>query len=189
MPKILRRTQFGNPVLRAQTESLTIRAIKSPKIRQLIKNMRWTLKQKKYGIGLAANQVGESISLAIIEIQPTKLRKKIKKSERLSLVLINPRIIETKGKRTQMWEGCISFAEIFAKVPRYKQIRLAYLDENGRKHKRLFKDLPAHVIQHEVDHLKGTLFVDRVKDSKSYITLAEYKKLLREKSRVKPKSR
>ena len=140
--------------------------------------MQNLLLDKKLGIGLASTQIGESVSLAVIELQKTKARPDI---ERSSLVIINPKITKVSGNKTQMWEGCISSgagkAGLFAKVPRYKKIELEYLDENAVKHKKEFSGLSAHVIQHEVDHLNGILFVDKVKDSTTYMTYSEYRKL------------
>ncbi len=176
MSIILRRIQFGNPLLRAKARQLTKDEILSESTRQLVANMKHTLKKKGYGVGLAAPQIGESLALSIIDIRSTKLRPKIPKSMWARLVIINPQITKTYGKRRQLWEGCISFAEVFAKVPRYKKIRLKYLDEKGKRHEKDFKGLLAHVLQHEIDHLNGVLFVDRVKDPTTYITLAEYKK-------------
>ena len=144
----------------------------------LIKNMQKTLISKKLGIGLAATQVGESIRLAVIEIQKTALRKDVEES---SLVIINPKITKVFGNKSQLWEGCISAgagkANLFAKVPRYKKIELEYFDDFAKKQTRMFEGLQAHVIQHEVDHLKGILFVDKVKDTTTYMTYAEYKKM------------
>lgn len=184
--KTLKRTQFGNPILRQKARQLTKAELTSSDIKELIANMRYTLKTKKYGVGLAASQVGQAISLAIVEIQPTKTRPNLPKSKQVNMVIINPEIIKTYGNKSQLWEGCISFAEIFAKVPRYKKVRLKYLDEQGRTYQKDFNGLLAHVIQHEVDHLNGVLFVDKVKDSTSYITTSEYKKLI-VKSRRKKK--
>jgi peptide deformylase len=80
-----------------------------------------------------------------------------------------------------MWEGCISSgagkAGLFAKVPRYEKIELEYLDESAVSHKKVFSGLVAHVIQHEVDHLNGILFVDKVKDSTTFMTYSEYRKM------------
>lgn len=182
MPKILRRTQFGNPVLRQKSKLLTIGEIKSPDTKKLIADMRYTLAKKKYGVGLAAPQVGCSKSVAIIEIKPTKARPKLAKKQRASMVIINPEITKTYGNKMQKYEGCISFAAVFAKVPRYKRIRLKYLDDEAAKHEKDFEGLLAHVIQHEVDHLNGTLFVDKVKDKGSFITQSEYIKRI-----VKPR--
>jgi peptide deformylase len=131
------------------------------------------------GVGLAAPQVGQNIALAIIEIQPTEHRPDV---DPFDLVIINPEITETYGYRQQLWEGCISAgsngkADLFAKVPRYKKVKLRYLDEKGKQHEKIFEGLPAQVVQHEVDHLNGILFVDRVKDTSTYMTYSEYKKL------------
>jgi peptide deformylase len=175
---VLRRTQFGNPILRQIARNLTISEIKSRSFQALIKNLYATLDCKKLGVGLAAPQVGEPKALAVIHIQKTELRPEFR------LTIINPEIINTFGRRTQLWEGCISSgtdqAALFAKVPRYKKLELNYWDENGKEQRQIFEGLKAHIIQHEVDHLNGILFVDRVKDTKSYTTFSEYKKLLKQ---------
>lgn len=144
--------------------------------------MQVTLKTLRLGIGLAAPQVGEGIALAVIIIQPTKHRPKV---EPFELVLINPLITETFGRKRQLWEGCISSGPnksgLFAKVPRYHRLKLRFMDEQGVTHHRMFEGLPAHVIQHEVDHLSGVLFVDRVKDTTTYKTYTEYMKQIAKK--------
>ncbi|MDZ7785568.1 MAG: peptide deformylase [Candidatus Saccharibacteria bacterium] len=171
-------TQFGNPVLRQKCKSLSVQNIKSAEIKQLITDMRHTLVEKKLGIGLAAPQVGRNVALTIIIIQPTKHRPEV---EPFEAVMINPEIIKTKGNRKQVWEGCISAgsngkADLFAKVPRYKEVSVRFLDKNGASQVESFNGLVAQVVQHEVDHLNGVLFVDRVKDTKTYKTYKEYMK-------------
>ena len=130
----LKITQFGNPVLRQVASNLSISEIKSPETKHLINKMREFLKTKKLGIGLAAPQVGVSKQIAIIEIQKTPIRDNI---EPLSLAIINPEITKNYGRKTQLWEGCISCgsgsAALFAKVPRHKKLELEYYDENGTK--------------------------------------------------------
>lgn len=185
MKKVLRRTQFGNPVLRGKARPLAVDQIKSSEIQELIANMRHTLTSEKLGIGLAAPQVGQDLSLAVIAIQPTELRPKIKTFD---LVLINPEITQYVGRKKAMWEGCISAgpgkAGLFAKVPRYAEVKVRYDDEAGKPRHRSFKGLRAHVVQHEVDHLNGVLFVDKVTDTKSYMTYAEYLKRVKKKSKT-----
>jgi peptide deformylase len=181
MPKTLRRTQFGNQVLRQATRLLAKEEITSREIQQLIKDMYFTLDKKLGGVGLAAPQVGHSVAVSVINIHATKLRPHLPKEKWLKVVLINPKIIKSYGQRKQLYEGCLSFADVFAKVPRYKKIRISYLDEKGSKHEKDFEGLPAHVVQHEIDHLNGALFVDRVKDSSTYITGSEYRKMVRQK--------
>jgi peptide deformylase len=84
------------------------------------------------------------------------------------------------GYRAQMWEGCISSGSgdntLYAKVPRYKKINANWIDENGIKHHEILDGFLAHVFQHEVDHLDGVLFVDKVKDTTSYMLASEYRK-------------
>ena len=176
MSKILKATRFGNPVLRQTARHLKTNEILSEEIQNLIENMRYTLEKKKYGVGLAAPQVGVSLALSIIGIKPTLNRPDI---ERFDQVLVNPEIIETYGRRKQLWEGCISCGTgkdtLFAKVPRYKKVKLRWLDEHGKRHEKILDGIPAHVVQHETDHLNGILFVDRVKDSTSYTMSDEYR--------------
>ena len=181
--KALKRAEFGNPILRQIAVKLTKDQILSFEIQQLIRNMLQTLSSLKLGVGLAAPQVGKSISLSVIKVQPTKHRPDV---EPFDLILINPQITQTFGRKKQLWEGCISGgagrAGLFAKIPRYSKIKLKYLDDRGVKHHTVFEGLPAHVIQHEVDHLNGILFVDKVKDTKSFMTYREYMKHIVQKS-------
>lgn len=181
--KTLQPTQFGDPILRQVARPLTRQEILSPKVQRLIKDMRGMLSTLKLGVGLAAPQVGKRVAVAVIVVQATKHRPKV---EPFSLVLINPEITETFGRKKQMWEGCISTgpgkAGLFAKVPRHVKIKLKYMDEKGVQHHQIYKDLPAQVIQHEVDHLNGILFVDRVKDTKTYMTYQEYVKHIAHKT-------
>jgi peptide deformylase len=183
--EILKRTQFGNSILRQTAQKLSSREVASKKLQRLIKDMQQTLKAKKLGIGLAAPQVGESLALAIIDIQPTKLRSKVVPYK---AVLINPEILETYGRRRSLWEGCISAgssgkADLFAKVPRYNKVKVRYYDQKYKKHINVFEGLQAQVIQHEIDHLNGKLFVDRVKDTTTYATYSEYLKRIKEEKK------
>lgn len=176
MSNTLRRTEFGNPILRTPTHELTAQEVLSSEIQKLIADMQEFLKGKKTGIGLAATQVNSSARLCVIAIKPTPNRPHL---EPYNQVMINPAIINTFGRKAQLWEACISGPGMYAKVPRYKRIEATFLDENGRKHTKQFEGIQAHVVQHEVDHLNGILFVDRVKDTSTYTTQAEFKKLVK----------
>lgn len=175
--KTLRRTQFGNPILRQTAKRLTDEDILSDDVQQLIATMRHTLQTKRYGVGLAAPQVGKSIALTLIGIKSTPSRPNHPK---LDLVVINPEIIKTYGDKEPMWEGCLSFGTTqnfpYAQVPRYPKIRMRWQDEHAKQHEQDFSGIAAHVLQHEIDHLNGVLFVDRVEDTTSYMTIVEYKK-------------
>jgi peptide deformylase len=177
MAQVLNRTLFGDPILRQKARRLSVEEIKSEEIQTLIADMRYTVEAKKYGVGLAAPQVGQSVALSVISIKTTPSRPDL---EDIDFVIINPEIIEMYGSRSQQWEGCISFGSgtnfPYARCLRWRKIRLRYLDEHGKRHEKDFEELLAHVLQHETDHLNGVLFVDRVKDSKSFMMVSEFKK-------------
>jgi peptide deformylase len=139
--------------------------------------MRTTLEEKKYGVAIAAPQIGESIALTVVGIKPTPNRPEL---EPYDAVLINPEIIETVGEPVDSWEGCVSCGTgddiLFAQVPRFKEIRVTWLDETAKSRDELLGGFVAHVIQHETDHLNGILFVDRVTDPTSYMMVDEYRK-------------
>jgi peptide deformylase len=179
MSKVLQRTLFGNPILRQPARHLSAQEILSSEIQTLIADMRYTVEAKKYGVGLAAPQVGHAIALSIIGIKPTPSRPHAKAIE---LAIINPEIIKTYGRRRQFWEGCISFGGAanfpYAKALRYAKVRVRYLDEYAKVHERDFDGLLAHVLQHEIDHLNGVLFVERVKDPRTFLMVSEYKKFV-----------
>lgn len=184
MTKLLRATRFGNPILRQKARLLSEEEILHTGIQTLIENMRHTLTQENYGVGLAAPQVGMSIALSVIGIKPTPTRPDL---ESFSAVIINPKIIEVYGRRKQKWEGCISCGSgkdtLYGKVPRYERIKVSWLDETVNLHEEMLEGFVAHVVQHEVDHLNGILFVDRVKDTTTYMMADEYRK------RIVPKTR
>jgi peptide deformylase len=177
--KALRRTQFGNPILRQKTKHLRKDEILSNEIQQLIKRMKFTLERKKFGIGLAAPQIGKSLAISFIGLKPTPSRPNLKRQD---MVIINPTIIKSFGQKVPMWEGCISFGDPYAKTERYKKIRVSWLDEKAKKHEKDFDGILAHVLQHEIDHLNGVLFVDRVKDTTTYVTESEYLKIRKQES-------
>lgn len=177
VPELLKAIRFGNPLLRQAARYLDLSEITSTATRNLISNMRYTLEYKKYGVGLAAPQIGEGVALSVISVKPTPVRPELKPFE---LILINPEIIATFGRRTGMWEGCISCGTgkdtLFAKVPRYKRVRARWLDEAAHQHEEVLDSFTAHIFQHEVDHINGILFVDRVKDTTSYMMADEYRR-------------
>lgn len=179
MSEILTATRFGNKILREETRRLTPEEIVSEEIQQLIENMYFTLREKKYGVGIAAPQVGARIALSVVGIKPTPTRPEL---EPFDTVLINPVVAETFGDPEEMWGGCISSGEgdntLYAKVPRFKKIRLQWLDEHANQRDEILEGFIAHVAQHETDHLNGILFVDRVVDTKTYMLADEYRKFM-----------
>jgi peptide deformylase len=177
MTKILMPTRFGNPILRKVATPLSIGDISSPDIQELIADMRYTLKEEDYGVGIAAPQVGKSLALSVLGIKPTPSRPDLATFE---AIIINPQIVKTYGDPVPMWEACISCGQgeniLDAQVPRYESIKLRWLDETGTPKEEELTGFVAHVAQHETDHLEGVLFVDRVVDTSSFMMADEYRK-------------
>ena len=109
MPKILRKTEFGKPMLRIASRTLSEQEIRSSDIQQLIENMYHTLEHRKYGVGIAAPQVGHSVAISTIDTKPTPTRPEL---VRQKLTIINPAIVKTYGEKIDEWEGCISGTEL-----------------------------------------------------------------------------
>ena len=174
--KLLKLTRFGNPILREKARELSEGEIKSQKIQQLIADIRCTNETKKYGMGLAAPQVGESVALSVIGIKPTPNRPNL---EKFNQVIINP-IYEGIGHRTGMWEACQSGGKqndtLYGKALRYRKIRASWYDEYAEFHDEELSGIVAHVFQHETDHLNGILFVDKVRDTRTFMLADEYRK-------------
>lgn len=121
------------------------------KIKTLVKDMLETM-HKYNGVGLAAVQVGVLKRILVIHIDY---------EEELPIVLINPEIIKQKGAQT-VEEGCLSFPNKFAKVVRPEEITVEGLDEKGKKIKITGKGLLAQALSHEIDHLNGEVFMDKI---------------------------
>jgi peptide deformylase len=177
MTKTLETIHFGNPILRKVAELLTPEEIRSQSTQDLIESMLFTLQQKEYGVGLSAPQVGVGVAISVIAIKPTPTLPDLAP---LKAVLINPSVVETFGEKKNMIEGCISAGvsgdSICAKVPRTNQVRIKWLDEYAVEHDEIFEGFAAHTVQHEIDHLNGILFVDRVEDTKTYCLMSEFTK-------------
>lgn len=181
----LSRREFGDPILRQKARRISKHDLMSVDVQKLIQDMKRTLTSLELGVGLAAPQVGKSLQLFVVAIQPLPHRPVITPFEQ---VFVNPKILQTYGKPVQLWESCISSgpgqAGLFAKVPRYPKVKVSYQDERGNAFVETYSGLPAHVIQHEVDHLHGVLFVDKVTNPKTFMTYHEYIKQIVEPNRV-----
>jgi len=151
MSKLLPIIINPNPILRKK--SVEIKQIESKQFQQLCLDMAKTM-QEKDGVGLAAPQIGRNIRIIVINTKDG------------AVCMINPVI--TKKSLTKEWgeEGCLSVPDIFGQVKRHKKITCKYLDKNGKEKKIKAQGLMARVIQHEVDHLNGALFIDKARDIK-----------------------
>jgi peptide deformylase len=165
----LQIAQAGEEVLRAKARELCHEEILSDETRELIEHMRETMRHAP-GVGLAAPQVGISVQLAVIEDR-TEYHKKLTR-EQLSererqpvpfQVLINPRVVSSESPNLEFFEGCLSVAGYSAIVPRARTIRVEYLNEFAESRQLSAVGWYARILQHEIDHLAGILYVDRMK--------------------------
>lgn len=166
--KALPIVQFGDPVLRKKTKPMSLAQIRSVQIQKLILMMFFSM--KNIGVGLAAPQIGLSLRLAVIEVKPANKRLGVKPFAKT--VVINPTIITYSKKKSPKWEGCLSLKNVAAESLRSESITVRYLDQKGKSHTEKYTGFTAQVFQHEIDHLNGILYVDRIKDIKSLISTA-----------------
>lgn len=165
---------YGDAVLRKKGEKITK---DFPNLDALIENMYETM-YEAYGVGLAAPQVGLSISLFLVDTEPffeddtlpVKEREQLKGFKR---VFINAKIIEELGDEWIFNEGCLSIPNIREDVSRKPQIKIEYQDENFKTHIEEFNGLLARVIQHEYDHIEGVLFTDKISSFKKRLIKAK----------------
>ncbi len=149
---------YGNPVLREDGETLTP---DYPDLQQLIDDMFETMYASN-GVGLAAQQIGKSIRLFIVDASPFAEDEGYEHLKDFKKVFINPEIIEETGDEWAFNEGCLSFPELRFDVDRQETVKLKYLDRDFKEHTEVFDGIAARIIQHEYDHVKGVLFIDRI---------------------------
>jgi peptide deformylase len=156
----------GHPVLRQRTREVTLEELKSPKVQQLIDDMIDTMRDAG-GAGIAANQVGETLRIAIAEVRANHPRYPYKPQIPLT-VFVNPAIEVLDEETDWVNEGCLSIPGMRGVVDRHMHIRVRYLDRDGNPHDEVKHGLTAGTFQHEVDHLDGILFLDRVTDPRTF---------------------
>jgi peptide deformylase len=164
----LKIVQAGEPVLRQTARALTRHEILGGEIERLILDLRETM-QDAPGVGLAAPQVGLSVQLAVIEdreellkdLPPQELVQKDRRPVPFH-VIINPHITLLEGEDVMFYEGCLSVAGFSAVVPRARAVRVEYLDEKGEHRSVEATGWYARILQHEIDHLHGALYIDRM---------------------------
>jgi peptide deformylase len=165
---LLEIVQAGDPVLRKQGRTLTIDEIRSPRIQELIELMRETMREAP-GVGLAAPQIGESIQLAVIEDREeyieTLSAEQLARTQRSAVpfhVIINPKLTVVGNSSAQFFEGCLSVNGYGAVVDRPLNVRVECLNERGEAVTINAQGWYARILQHEIDHLNGILYVDRM---------------------------
>ena len=154
--------KMGNPVLREIAEDFSPKEILSEETQSLVEDM-WDSMEAAGGIGLAAPQIGISKQLAVIRLQEQSDRyPDMKDSE--DFVIFNPKITVLDETEQGFWEGCLSIPGLRGYVERPRNIRVDYLDEDAKPKSIEIDEFLATVFQHEIDHLIGRLYVDRMKD-------------------------
>jgi len=175
----LKIATFGDPVLRADSQELSKEQILGSSIQDLIEHMRETLRDAP-GVGLAAPQIGQSLRLAVIEdrveYHKTLTESDLKDRGRTETpfhVIVNP-VIESRGAAiATFFEGCLSLPGFTALVPREKEVRVSCLDHRGESQIIDASGWYARILQHEIDHLDRTLYIDRM-HSRSFSSLDNY---------------
>jgi len=185
----LKIVQVGDPVLRQRARGLTDEEIRSRETRKLIEAMRQAMYDAP-GVGLAAPQIGLSLQIAVIEDREEYLEEvpgeDLSARERKPVpfhVIINPVILEerpSKQKETappeavSFYEGCLSLEGFTALVPRARRVRVSCLDEHGKRKTIEASGWYARILQHEIDHLNGRLYIDRM-DTRTFASLENFK--------------
>lgn len=162
---------FPNPVLRQKVETVT-------SFDESLKELATDLAETMYdapGAGLAANQIGVCLRVVVVDVSENKEEKK-------HLVLVNPEIIDKEGCQIDE-EGCLSVIDLTAKVERYRKLLVRAQDLDGKSWEFPAEDFFARVIQHELDHINGILFIDHLSPLKRTLYKRRLKKLLREQEK------
>jgi len=140
-------------------------------LRRLIDDMQQTMYEAP-GIGLAAIQIAEPIRLLVVDISP-------KEGPRDPIALVNPEILWSSDERSVYEEGCLSIPEYYEEIERPSSVRVAYVDRDGKQHEVQAEGLLATVLQHEIDHLNGVLFIDYLSKLKRDRVVKKFAKIAR----------
>lgn len=154
---------LGSPVLREASAPV---AEVTAEVRRLVDDMFETMDAAE-GVGLAANQVGQAVRVAVVDADGTRI------------ALINPTLSEASGKESDE-EGCLSIPEVYAEVTRPERVVLEAIGRDGVPYRMEAAGLLARAIQHEIDHLDGILFLDRLSPMKRRLLVAKYRRELKE---------
>lgn len=175
--------ECGDPILRRAAAPVEPSALRTDELQRLIAAMRATMEAAP-GVGLAAPQVGVPIQLAVLQDGADRWgglteaeRAARQRTDLPFLVLVNPRVQPVDDQdRVSFYEGCLSVPGLIGVVPRFREVRVHALDGQGEPLERVFAGWPARIVQHEVDHLGGHLYLDRV-EPRSLSTVENYARL------------
>jgi peptide deformylase len=171
---VLEIRELGDPVLRVPARPVGAEELASEETQRLIDDMIETMRAAD-GAGLAAPQVGVSLRIAVIEVREGNPRYPYKPPIPLTVV-VNPELTSLDPATFATNEGCLSIPNLRGDLKRFENVGVRYLDRQGRPHEETRRGLTAGTFQHEVDHLDGILFVDRMTDMSSLSTWAEFER-------------
>jgi peptide deformylase len=174
---VLEIVEIGHPVLRERARELSAEELASAEVQTLIDDMIETMRAAG-GAGLAANQVGETVRVAVAEVDHNP-RYPYKPPIPLT-VFVNPAIEPLDDETASINEGCLSVPDLRGELPRHVRVRVSYLDRDGTPHAETKLGLTAGTFQHEVDHLDGILFLDRVEDPRTLTTWEQFERFGRD---------
>ncbi len=168
---------IGDPVLRRRAREVSADELAAPEVQALIDDLIET-RRAANGAGLAANQIGEELRIAVVENDGDNPRYPYKPPIALR-VLVNPTLEPADPETVEINEGCLSVPDLRGNLERWVSVRARYLDRDGVEHEEVVRGLTAGTFQHEVDHLDGVLFVDRA-DPRSLATWEQFDRHHRE---------
>jgi peptide deformylase len=169
--------QIGHPILRQPARRVSREELLAPEMQRFIDDLIATMRDAN-GAGLAANQVYEPLQICAIEVRENP-RYPYKPNIPLT-VLVNPELTPIGGETFENYEGCLSIPNLRGVVPRHVELKVVALDRHGNPIEEIVRGLKAGTYQHEVDHLHGTLFLDRVADTRTLCTWEEFERYHRE---------
>ncbi|HXV28456.1 MAG TPA: peptide deformylase [bacterium] len=168
--------KIGHLVLCKETRMVSRRMLGDPELKKIIQVMVATMRRMK-GVGLAANQIGLNLRVIVLEC---RANPRYPRAHDFPLeVWINPEITKYSKKKEMSGEGCLSIPGYRGLVPRSRSVSFEAWTPQGKKIKRTVRGFHARVIQHEVDHLNGFFYIDRMKNFRSWMHLDEFNRMLK----------
>jgi len=171
---LLKIARLGHPVLRQRALPVAADELASPLIQRLIDDMIDTMRDGD-GVGLAAPQVHVLKRIILVEVASPNPRYPGQPGVPLTAI-VNPEIAEHSTQQEDDWEGCLSIPDLRGRVPRWKSLRVTGLDRTGKEITLEASQFFARVVQHEMDHLDGIVFPDRMRDFSTLTHLREFQK-------------
>ena len=178
MRRPLRIAQIGHPILRQPTRILTREELLSEEIQSFLDDLVETMREAS-GAGLAANQVYQSLRICEVEVRNNS-RYPYRPNIPLT-ILVNPILTPASDETFINYEGCLSVPNLRGQVRRHCEVHVEALDREGNSISTVVKGMTAATYQHEVDHLDGRIFLDRVEDPNSVVTLENFQRYCMDK--------